>query len=98
MLRSLQTACAILASGWGTFDCRQFPSRQIHCLPIHRHADACATAGMVEKDELFEWRWIEFAIDAEFQRDFCHTVRLARSVDSKRICFSFRDAYHRIEK
>src|SRR4029078_7605720 len=42
------------------------PSRQIRPFPIHSHADECATAGMIEKDEFFKRRRIEFAIGPQF--------------------------------
>ena len=53
---------------------------------------------MIEKDEFFQRRRIEFAISAKFERDFRHAVRFPGSVDSKGVGFSFCDAYDRVEK
>jgi hypothetical protein len=32
---------------------------------------------MIEKDEFFQRRRIEFAVNAEFKRRLCHTIGLA---------------------
>src|SRR5206468_11769122 len=56
----------------------RFASRQICGFPIHCHADAGAAAGMIEKDEFLERRWIELAISSESQSYLRHGVRLAK--------------------
>jgi hypothetical protein len=33
-------------------------ARQMRCFPVHRHPDARATTWVIEKDELFQRRWI----------------------------------------
>src|SRR5438093_3453121 len=53
---------------------------------------------MIENDEFLQRRRIELAISAEFERCFRHAVRLARSVNSESIRFSFCHAYYRVEK
>ena len=47
---------------------------------------------MVEEDEFFERRGIEFAVGAEFERDLRHSRRFARGVNPERVGFHFRDA------
>ena len=51
----------------------------------------------LEEDEFLERRGIKFAIRAEFQRNFGHSVRLARSVDPELIGFAFGDAHRAVE-
>ena len=53
---------------------------------------------MIEKDEFLEWRRIEFAISAELERHFGHTIGFACCVDSERVGFAFCDAYHGVVK
>src|SRR5438105_14751860 len=47
---------------------------------------------MIEENEFLERTWIEFAVAAELQRDLCHAVRFARSVDAKGVGFALGHA------
>src|SRR6266481_9244397 len=87
-----------LSDWWNCLQDRRFATREVCRFPIHCHADAGAAAGVIEKDEFLQRRRIELAISAEFERCFRHAIRLARSVDSESIRFSFRHAYHGIKK
>src|SRR3954463_12065914 len=68
------------------------------CLPIHRHANPCAAAGMIVENEFLERRWVELAIGAEFQRHFCHSIGLTCGIDPESIRFTLGDAHDGVEQ
>ena len=47
--------------GWDAFDSGRFAGGQMRRFPIHRHPDPGAATWMIEKDEFFQRRRIEFA-------------------------------------
>ena len=51
---------------------------------------------MIEEDEFLDRSRIEFAINAEFERDFRHAIGFASGVDSESVRLAFRHPRHRV--
>src|SRR5262245_36855831 len=80
------------------FGFRTLPRTQICCFPIHCHPDPRSAARMIVKNEFLEWPRAELTIGAELKCYRCHPIGLTRSVDSKSVRFTLRDAHHGVEK
>ncbi len=57
--------------------CGDVAGGELSGFPIHGHADAGASAGVIEEHEFFERAGIELAISSQFESDLRHAVGLA---------------------
>ncbi len=53
---------------------------------------------MIVEDKYFKWCRIELAISPELQRDLCHSLGFAGSIDSKSVSFALGNADNCVEK
>src|SRR5436305_1706989 len=71
--------------------------RQMRRLPIHRHPDPRASAGMIEENHFLQWTRIELAILTKFKCDHRESIGFARRVDAKGVSFALVHANRRMD-